>query len=106
NNRVHSGLSNAAKIVNIKDLAYLVQNQLWYAQYCRSFTRDGAATILNPILMGGRTGILLAGFAITIAGLGPVHAGLIITPTFENSISSDANFATIQQTINVALSIY
>jgi hypothetical protein len=56
--------------------------------------------------MSLRTARLLASLAIIITSTGRAHAGLIITPAFETSIASDANFATIQQTINAALGIY
>jgi hypothetical protein len=36
----------------------------------------------------------------------PVHAGLIITPTFASSITSDANAAAIEATINSAIQVY
>jgi hypothetical protein len=36
----------------------------------------------------------------------PVHANLVITPTFDSSITSDPNAAAIEGTINSAISVY
>jgi hypothetical protein len=51
--------------------------------------------------------VLAASLAIFLLGSGaPAHAGLIITPTFDSSITSDPNAAAIEGTINTAINSY
>src|SRR3954468_11931175 len=57
-----------------------------------------------PLLAKSRS--FLAGMALAISLAAPVHAGLIITPTFDSTITSDGNAATIMATINLAIAIY
>lgn len=56
--------------------------------------------------MSVRSARLLASLAIIVASSGRARAGLIITPTFDATITSDANSATIEQTISAAIAIY
>src|SRR5260370_37070292 len=50
---------------------------------------------------------LLVLVAMVLAVAGPAHAnGLVINPTFDSSITSDPNAATIEATINSAIGTY
>jgi hypothetical protein len=50
---------------------------------------------------------LAASLALALLGPGaPAHAGLVITPTFDSSITGNANSAILQQDINNAIGIY
>ena len=49
----------------------------------------------------------LAPVALSLAGITPVgEAGLTIIPTFDSSITSDPNSATIEATIEAAIAVY
>src|SRR5258708_918096 len=50
--------------------------------------------------------LCLAFAAISLAARAPVWANLIITPTFDTTINSDVNAATIKATINAAIAVY
>src|SRR5215469_10666358 len=52
-----------------------------------------------------RTQVFLASFVLALAAAGPAHA-LVITPTFDSSITSDPNAAGIEGVINTAISFY
>jgi hypothetical protein len=55
----------------------------------------------------GTAGVLTASLAAALmAGGAPAHAQLIITPTFDSTITSDSNAAAIQATINGAIAAY
>jgi hypothetical protein len=45
-------------------------------------------------------------YALAVAWFSPVEGGLIIKPTFDSSITSNANSAQIQATINSVISLY
>src|SRR5205823_3119855 len=60
--------------------------------------------MLLPLL--AKTRPLLAGLAFALSIAAPVHASLIITPTFDATITNDVNAAAIMSTINLAIAIY
>ncbi len=60
--------------------------------------KEGAVAILR------RSGFLA--FVVSLAAALPARAAFIITPTFASSITSDANAAAIEATINSAISTY
>jgi hypothetical protein len=43
---------------------------------------------------------------LVLASAAPAHAGLVITPTFDSSITNDPNAAAIEGVINSAISVY
>jgi hypothetical protein len=52
-------------------------------------------------------GVLAVSLAVVLFGsISSAHAGLIITPTFDNSITGDPNAVNIENTINQAIKIY
>jgi hypothetical protein len=53
-----------------------------------------------------RFGIALATLLMSIAAAGPAQANLIITPTFDSSITTDTNAAAIEDTINSAIGVF
>src|SRR5262249_11457235 len=49
-------------------------------------------------------GVLAASLAVMILGVGaPTHAGFVITPHFDSSITTDPNAAAIEGVINTAI---
>ena len=56
--------------------------------------------------IGVRPPILLTALALTLPAAAPAWANLVITPTFDSSITGDPNAASIEGTINTAISGY